>query len=54
MHNLDVWEKITGITGIQPVYYNIDLKDFNAVSIFFQSHTIDGIIHFAAYKAVDE
>ena len=51
---LDVWEKITGITGIQPVYYNIDLKDFNAVSVFFQSHKIDGIIHFAAYKAVGE
>ena len=51
---LDVWEKITVITGIQPVYYNIDLKDFNAVSVFFQSHAIDGIIHFAAYKAVGE
>ena len=51
---LDVWEKITVITGIQPVYYNIDLKDFNAVSVFFQSHKIDGIIHFAAYKAVGE
>jgi len=51
---IEVWEKITAITGIQPVYYNIDLKDFNAVSVFFQSHTIDGIIHFAAYKAVGE
>lgn len=51
---LEVWEKITAITGIQPVYYNIDLKDFNAVSVFFQSHKIDGIIHFAAYKAVGE
>ena len=51
---LEVWEKITAITGIQPVYYNIDLKDYNAVSVFFQSHAIDGIIHFAAYKAVGE
>ena len=51
---LEVWEKITAITGTQPTYYNIDLKDFNAVSVFFQSHTIDGIIHFAAYKAVGE
>ena len=51
---LEVWEKITAITGIQPIYYNIDLKDYNAVSVFFQSHTIDGIIHFAAYKAVGE
>jgi len=52
--HLGVWEKITTITGVQPTYYNIDLKDYNAVSIFFQSHTIDGIIHFAAYKAVGE
>lgn len=51
---IEVWEKITAITGIQPVYYNIDLKDLNAVSVFFQSHKIDGIIHFAAYKAVGE
>lgn len=51
---LEVWEKITAITEIQPVYYNIDLKDLNAVSVFFQSHKIDGIIHFAAYKAVGE
>lgn len=51
---IEVWEKITGITGVQPIYYNIDLKDFNAVSVFFQSHKIDGIIHFAAYKAVGE
>ena len=51
---LEVWEKITTITNIQPIYYNIDLKDYNAVSVFFQSHKIDGIIHFAAYKAVGE
>lgn len=51
---LDVWEKITAITGVQPTYYTIDLKDFNAVSVFFQSHEIHGIIHFAAYKSVGE
>lgn len=52
--HLNVWEKITSITNIQPVFYNIDLKDANAVNVFFQSHEIDGIIHFAAYKAVGE
>lgn len=52
--NINVWEKITAITNTQPVFYNIDLKDYNALSIFFQSHKIDGIIHFAAYKAVGE
>lgn len=52
--SLDVWDRITDITGVQPVYYNIDLKDFNAVSVFLQSHPIHGIIHFAAFKAVGE
>ncbi len=52
--NINVWEKITEITNIQPIFYNIDLKDYNAVSVFFQSHKIDGVIHFAAYKAVGE
>lgn len=51
---LTVWDKITGITGSKPVFYNIDLKDFNAVRVFFESHAIDGVIHFAAYKAVGE
>lgn len=51
---LEVWEKITSITGIQPKYYNIDLKDLHAVNFFFQSNVIDGVIHFAAYKAVGE
>ena len=51
---LTVWDKITGITGNKPVFYNIDLKNFNAVRVFFQSHAIDGVIHFAAYKAVGE
>lgn len=51
---LEVCERITSITGTKPIYYNIDLKDYNALSIFFQSNKLDGIIHFAAYKAVGE
>ncbi len=51
---IEVLDKITGITGVQPVYSNIDLKDFDAVKMFFQSHTIHGIVHFAAFKAVGE
>ena len=47
-------ERITSITNIQPAYFKIDLKDENSVREFFQNNKVDGIIHFAAYKAVGE
>ena len=49
-----VLHKITAITQKQPAYFNIDLKDQQKVNTFFSENTIDGIIHFAAYKAVGE
>jgi UDP-glucose 4-epimerase len=51
---IDVLDKITAITHIKPQYFNIDLKEKKAVKNFFQSQSIDGIIHFAASKAVGE
>src|SRR5690606_8604819 len=47
-------EKITEITGVKPDFHEIDLKDTEAVFDFFKKEKIDGIIHFAAYKAVGE
>lgn len=52
--SIEVLQKITSITGIKPLFLNIDLKDKTAVSSFFQAHKVDGIIHFAAFKAVGE
>lgn len=52
--NLDVLEKIEKITGIKPRFYQIDLKDYAAFSKLFVNEKFDGIIHFAAYKAVGE
>ncbi len=53
--SIDVLDRITSITGIQPIYENIDLKDKIAIQQFFNNHkNIDGIIHFAASKAVGE
>ncbi len=53
--SIDVLEKITSITGIRPAYEKIDLKEQNAVRYFFKKYkNIDGIIHFAASKAVGE
>jgi UDP-glucose 4-epimerase len=51
---IEVLEKITSITGIKPGYFNIDLKNKAAVKDFFATNKVDGIIHFAASKAVGE
>ena len=46
---------ITAITGKKPIFENIDLREKNLVSNFFDRHPdLLGIIHFAASKAVGE
>ena len=51
---LDILEGITSITGKKPDYLDIDLRDKQAVQNFFENYQVDGIIHFAASKAVGE
>ncbi|MEM6687007.1 MAG: UDP-glucose 4-epimerase GalE [Bacteroidota bacterium] len=51
----DVLFGIERITGIVPMFEELDLRDKESTIAFFQKHnTIDGIIHFAASKAVGE
>lgn len=50
----EVLDRITEITGKQPVFEPIDLQDSKAVNNFFEQHKIQGVVHFAAYKAVGE
>lgn len=52
--SIDVLDKITSITGIKPTFVNIDLRVQKDVKQFFDTHVVDGVIHFAAYKAVGE
>lgn len=53
--SLDVLDGIFNITGIKPDFYQIDLRDKQAVFHFFEQHTdLVGVIHFAASKAVGE
>ena len=52
--SIEVLDKITSITGIKPAYFNIDLKDKKSVKDFFVTNKVDGVIHFAASKAVGE
>ena len=50
-----VLDGIASITGVRPQFEQIDLRDKQEVSDFFETHQdINGIIHFAASKAVGE
>lgn len=52
---IKILDQIEKITGIKPAFYNLDLADELVSLSFLQEHTdIEGVIHFAAYKAVGE
>ena len=51
---IEVLDGITEITNIRPEFVKLDLKEKEAVASFFKEHKIDGVIHFAASKAVGE
>lgn len=53
--SISVLEGIKAITGKKPLFEEIDLKNKNKVQDFFTRHSdIEGVIHFAASKAVGE
>ncbi len=53
--SIEVLDGITSITNKTPEFEQLDLRDKNGVSAFFNTHKdINGIIHFAASKAVGE
>jgi len=52
--SIEVLDRITSITGTKPAYFNIDLREKTAVKDFFANNKVDGVIHFAASKAVGE
>ncbi len=53
--NIGVLDAIAKISGIKPAFENFDLADEIKTEDFFSRHTnIEGIIHFAASKAVGE
>lgn len=53
--SVNVLEGIKNITGIKPIFEQIDLREKQSVHTLFQKYQdIKGIIHFAASKAVGE
>ena len=51
---IEVLDGIKAITGIRPEFVQMDLKNKEDVASFFKQHSINGVIHFAASKAVGE
>lgn len=51
---IEVLDQITSITNKKPEFHKIDLRDRNAIHSFFDTTSVDGVIHFAASKAVGE
>lgn len=53
--SVDVLDGIEKITGTRPAFEQVDLRDFDATEAVFKKYPqINGIIHFAASKAVGE
>lgn len=50
----NVIDHIQQITGIRPIFYQIDCADKKAMRIVFDQNLIDAVIHFAGLKAVGE
>lgn len=51
----EVLKGIVSITGKMPIFENLDLREKKSVQDFFKKHNdVNGVIHFAASKAVGE
>jgi UDP-glucose 4-epimerase len=51
---IQVLDGLEAILGKKQVFYNVDVLDTEALKTICLKHQIDGVIHFAAYKAVGE
>ncbi len=49
-----ILDRVEQIAGTRPLFFENDLCDIAAMQDIFQSHHIDVVIHFAAYKSVGE
>ncbi|MDC9605922.1 UDP-glucose 4-epimerase GalE [Xenorhabdus griffiniae] len=52
--NREVLARIEALTGIQPLFYEGDIRDELFLDAIFSRHQIQSVIHFAGLKAVGE
>lgn len=50
----EVLHRLERITGVKPLFYEVDLLDKAALEAVFEAHKFDAVIHFAGLKAVGE
>ena len=50
----EVADRIETITGTRPAFHQLDVADKPALDAVFRQHEIEGVIHFAGFKAVGE
>lgn len=51
----DICDKIQQITGVKPLFEKADICNAQALDTIFAQHSdIQGVIHFAAFKSIDE
>ena len=51
---IEVLGRIEEITGVKPRFYDVDLRDAEALAKVFAESKFDAVIHFAGLKAVGE
>lgn len=51
---IEVLGRIEEITGVKPQFYDVDLRDAEALAKVFAENKFDAVIHFAGLKAVGE
>lgn len=52
--DISMLDRIEKITGVKPVFYQCDILDAKGLEKVFSENKIDGVIHFAGFKAVGE
>lgn len=50
----EVLNRIEKLSGVRPVFYEVDLLDRKRLEMVFKEHKLDAVIHFAGLKAVGE
>lgn len=51
---IEVLDRIEEITGVKPKFYDVDLRDAEALEKVFRENKYDAVMHFAGLKAVGE
>ena len=52
--NISVLSAIEELTGKNPKFYNFDIRNKDKIIDVLDNHNIDGVIHFAAFKSINE